>query len=54
MSLPQDELVFIDAMPYVNVLMMIGGYLSRRLGWVNCRPIVIMGTKLTFPKFSQH
>ncbi|NMA02123.1 MAG: DUF3189 family protein [Clostridia bacterium] len=53
-GLPQDELVFIDTMPYVNVLMMIGGYLSRRLGWVRIgRPIVIMGTKLAFPKFSQ-
>lgn len=53
-GLPQNQLVFVNTMPYVNILMMIGGYLSRRLGWVRIgRPIVIMGTKIAFPKFSQ-
>lgn len=46
-----DELLLVDVMPYVNWMMMVGGYLSRRMGWVRIgRPIVVMGTIISFPK----
>ncbi|MFZ5943476.1 MAG: DUF3189 family protein [Bacillota bacterium] len=52
-EIPNEELVFIDTMPYVNFLMVIGGYLSRRLGLVKIgRPIVIKGTQIAFKNFS--
>jgi len=53
-EIPNEQLVFIDTMPYVNWLMVLGGFLSRRLGWVKIgRPIVIKGTQLAFFSFSQ-
>jgi hypothetical protein len=53
MEIPNDQLVFVDTMPYVNWLMVIGGYLSRRLGFTKLgRPIVIKGTQISFFKFS--
>ena len=40
-----EEIVTVNTMPYVNWLMMVGGFTSRRLGWVRLgRPIVIRGT----------
>jgi len=51
-DIPNKDLVFVDTMPYVNWLMVIGGYLSRRLGLVRIgRPIVILGTQISFHKF---
>lgn len=48
-----EKLLFIDTMPYVNWLMVVGGYLSRALGiTVLGRPIVIWGTQISFFKFS--
>ncbi len=43
------ELFMVDVMPYVNWRMMLGGYISRRLGWVRIgRPIVTRGTQYSF------
>lgn len=40
-----------DTLPCVNVLMRIGGYLSRGAGRVSIgRPIVILGTRLAYPR----
>jgi hypothetical protein len=48
----QDEFLFVDTMPYVNLWMVIGGFLSRRLGLViPGRPIVIYGTQKAYDKF---
>lgn len=47
-----ENFVFIDTMPYVNIWMVIGGFLSRRLGLTRIgRPIVIYGTKKAYWKF---
>ncbi|HHT36195.1 MAG TPA: DUF3189 family protein [Firmicutes bacterium] len=44
-----DGLVFIDTLPAVNILMRIGGFMSRKLKWVRLgRPLVIKGTQLAF------
>lgn len=48
----QKDYVFINTMPYVNLWMVIGGYLSRRLGLKSLgRPIVIYGTRKSYWKF---
>lgn len=52
LDFPNEKITYIDTMPYVNWLMMLGGFLSRRLGWIKIgRPIVIKGTQLSFFKF---
>lgn len=52
LNVPQKELLIIDTVPYVNLLMMLGGYTSRRLGWVKMgRPLVLKGTMMAFPNF---
>jgi len=44
-----NDLFMIDVMPYVNWRMMLGGFTSRRLGWVGIgRPIVTRGTQYSF------
>jgi hypothetical protein len=44
-----DQLVFVDTLPAVNILMRIGGFISRKLKWVWLgRPLVIKGTQLAF------
>ena len=46
-----DDLIFIDTLHCVNIKMRVGGYLSRRLGWIDQgRPIVLQGTKDAFPQ----
>ncbi len=48
----QEDILFINTMPYVNFLMVVGGYTSRRLGLSFLgRPIVIKGTQLSYMKF---
>lgn len=48
----QEKYHFVNTMPYVNLWMVIGGYLSRRLGWrFPGRPIVIYGTRKAYPRF---
>lgn len=49
-----QEVVFINTMPYVNIFMVIGGYLSRRMGYNKLgRAIVIYGTRQSYAKFTQ-
>lgn len=44
------QLLFVNALPTVNTLMRVGGFLSRRLGWVALgRPLVVYGTRLAYP-----
>jgi len=44
-------LLVVDTLDCVNGLMRVGGYLSRRLGLVRIgRPLVILGTQLTYPR----
>lgn len=47
------QLIFVNTMTVVNIFMIIGGYLSRRLGWTRLgRSIVIYGTRQSFHKFT--
>ena len=47
----QDDLLFIDTLHCVNIKMRVGGYISRRLGWIDQgRPIVLKGTQAAFPQ----
>lgn len=48
----QGKYLFVNTMPYVNLWMVIGGFLSRRLGLiVPGRRIVIYGTQKSYFKF---
>ncbi|MDK2784372.1 MAG: hypothetical protein PWQ41_461 [Bacillota bacterium] len=48
-----DEILFVNTIPAVNVWMRVGGFLSRRLGWVRIgRPLVTLGTELAIPKLA--
>jgi len=48
----QEKFVFINTIPYVNIWMVIGGVLSRRLRWKTVgRPLVIYGTIKSYWKF---
>lgn len=48
----QEKFIFVNTMPYVNIWMMLGGFLSRRLGMrVPGRQIVIYGTRKSYFKF---
>lgn len=50
-GVPRQDLVMVDTMPYVNVVMMIGGTLSRAMGLVKMgRPIVLFGTRLAYDR----
>lgn len=43
-GITREEYLLVDALPYVNWLMVVGGYTSRRLHWERLgRPIVIRG-----------
>ncbi|MGE5560769.1 MAG: DUF3189 family protein [Chloroflexota bacterium] len=47
----QDEVVTLNTMPYVNLLMVVGGTLSRGLGLVwPGRPIVTFGVRMAYPR----
>lgn len=47
------EVVFINTMPYVNIFMVIGGFLSRRWGSSRLgRRIVCYGTRQSYFKFA--
>lgn len=49
-----DEVIFVDTLPAVNILMRIGGFLSRHLKWIFIgRPLVVRGTQLAFPALYQ-
>lgn len=48
-----DQIVFINTMPYVNIFMVIGGFLSRRLGFNRLgRYIILCGTRISYRKFA--
>lgn len=48
------ELLMVSTLSTINTLMKIGGYTSRRLGWVNFgRPIVVKGTLQAYPQIAQ-
>lgn len=45
----QDDLLFIDTLHCVSIKMRVGGYISRRLGWIDQgRPVVLKGTQDVF------
>ncbi|QGT99837.1 hypothetical protein SYNTR_1244 [Candidatus Syntrophocurvum alkaliphilum] len=45
----KNNILTINTMNNINVIMKIGGFMSRRLGWVSIgRPIVIKGTQSSF------
>lgn len=48
----QEKIALIDTMPYVNIFMVIGGFLSRRWGWNRLgRAIILFGTRQSYNKF---
>ena len=48
----QGKIALIDTMPYVNIFLMIGGFLSRRWGWNRLgRAIILFGTRRSYLKF---
>jgi hypothetical protein len=52
LDIPKEELLVVDTVPYVNWMMMLGGYTSRRLGLVSFgRPLVIEGTRRAYRDF---
>jgi len=49
-AVPAPSYCLVNAMSRVNWLIKLGGFLSRRLGFVRVgRPIVILGTRLAYP-----
>lgn len=50
-GIESSNLIFIDTMPYVNIWMIVGGYLSRRLGIKAGRTIILYGTRQSYYKF---
>lgn len=45
----KDELVFVDCMTRVNIGMKLGGFTSRRMGWVSLgRPVLGRSTRKAF------
>ena len=52
LAISRSELLLVDSLPSVNNLMRIGGFLSRRMGWVLLgRPLVILGTQAAYWDF---
>jgi hypothetical protein len=50
-GVPASSYCLVNAMSQVNWVMKFGGYLSRRWGLIGVgRPIVILGTRLAYPK----
>lgn len=49
LNVSREEFLIVDTVPYVNWMMMVGGFTSRRLGWIRIgRPLVIKGTQKAF------
>jgi hypothetical protein len=52
LGIKQEQIVLVNTMPCVNWTMRLGGFLSRKLGWIKLgRPIVIYGTQQAYAKF---
>lgn len=50
----KEQLKFVDTLPAVNILMRIGGYMSRQLHWIRIgRPLVIKGTQKAIPNLAR-
>lgn len=48
-GMDDSSLLFVDTLPCVNILMRVGGFLSRAAGWVTLgRPIVVRGTQMAY------
>ncbi len=48
-----EDYLFVDTLSAVNLMMRIGGFLSRRLKWVKVgRPLVVRGTQKAFFKLA--
>lgn len=53
-GLGNERILFVDTMPCVNPTMRLGGYTSRRLGFIKSgRPIVAFGTTRAYPRLVQ-
>ncbi|MHB1421294.1 MAG: DUF3189 family protein [Bacillota bacterium] len=48
-SIPKEDILLVNTMPYVNLTMMIGGFTSRAMGlvWLG-RPVVTWGTQQAY------
>lgn len=45
----KDEVIFVDCMSRVNIIMKLGGFASRRVGWVKLgRPVLGRGARNAF------
>lgn len=52
LNIPTDKIMLVDTIPCVNWLMVLGGFTSRRMGWVRFgRPLVAKGTQRAFKNF---
>ncbi|MEW5922093.1 MAG: DUF3189 family protein [Bacillota bacterium] len=52
LGIAPDEVVMVDTTPYLNILLKMGGFLSRGLGLVGPgRIILYRGIRLAFPSF---
>lgn len=52
LDVSSEEILVIDTVSCVNWMMMVGGFTSRRWGWVKFgRPLVIKGTQKAFRNF---
>ena len=48
-DIPEKEILLVNALKNANILMRVGGYLSRHLGLVSMgRPLVIRGTQVAY------
>lgn len=51
-QIPQDNFILVNSLVKANILMRVGGYLSRRLGLIFLgRPLVIRGTQAAYWNF---
>lgn len=52
LGISEPEILMFDTTPCLNIIIKIGGFLSRRLGLTRLgRPFLYLGIRLAFPKF---
>jgi len=52
-GIPEQEMLLVNSLAYVNLLTRLGGFLSRRLGLVSVgRPLAGFGIWLSYPDFA--
>lgn len=50
--LPTSDILFVDALPQVGLITRVGGFLSRRIGFVSLgRPLTVYGIRRCYPNF---